>query len=309
MPKRRFTAHLATFCFCLLLIVLPMSGCTSGGGGGVEAGGGDRATVATETEIDGTWSGTMSQAGQPDSQVTLTFDAGTYSATTDDQWSRGWFVLRTGIVPKQIDLNIEGISDSDMGGETARGIYELADANRTLRMAFGANGGARPVTLTASQTVMLLDLTHDGSAALLEYEGGANIGMQGGIVKLSDHEHDSTRAYVEIPAGLLASLTYISIQEHEEDPPPCDFSPYLFVDLGPNGQSFAEPVKVALSYPQDADPADFTVYRADSGSWDWTALNTVAMDASARLIVAETDHFSIFALGPKQAYSGASAAC
>jgi|GEM_PF-5431870 uncharacterized protein (TIGR03067 family) len=90
------------------------------------------------TEIEGTWSGTMSMGGN----TTITFTGSSFSST--GSWvSTGTFSVATGASPKQVNITLAQCSTNpDYEGKTTLGVYALS--GQSLVMAMGEPGtGAR----------------------------------------------------------------------------------------------------------------------------------------------------------------------
>jgi len=100
------------------------------------------------------------------------------------------------------------------------------------------------------------------------------VGAQGGTVTASDGSGAA------LPAGALASNVTISVTPTQSAPPPPAATVVgTAVTFGPEGQQFAQPVTVTLSFDASSLPAGRTsasivVFTAPAGSSDYTALQT-----------------------------------
>ncbi len=106
------------------------------------------------------------------------------------------------------------------------------------------------------------------------------------------------RLTVEIPAGALAVAQTLSLQPIMNKGPSAVGHAYR---LGPDGQTFAAPVKVTFKYTADeldgSEAAALGVaYQDKEGRWQ--SFKTVSRDEAAQTVSVQTTHFTDFSLYP-----------
>ena len=118
------------------------------------------------------------------------------------------------------------------------------------------------------------------------------VGTTGGAVKASDGSG------VTVPAGALPANVTITVTPTASAPPPPAATPVgTAVTFGPEGQQFAQPVTVTLSFdpsslPSGVSAANIVVVTAPAGSSSYTPLATTQVDSTH--VSAQTTHFSTF---------------
>lgn len=125
-----------------------------------------------------------------------------------------------------------------------------------------------------------------GSSVVIGSAGGAVLGSNG-------------KVGLQFPAGALSGNTAITVTE----PPatiPAMGAWSTPVELGPDGTTFATPVKLTLGYdatklPPGITPSDLTIYTWESGGWLEVPGSTT--DPTANTVVASLSHFSIYIVG------------
>lgn len=106
-------------------------------------------------------------------------------------------------------------------------------------------------------------------------------------------------ASVDIPAGALQADAAITVEVPTEDRLdemgiPADASTTIVL-FGPSGTGFAEPVTVALPWPNSATEADsLGAQYYEEGEGAWKAISTTGSDIGQRLAYVLTDHFTAF---------------
>jgi hypothetical protein len=118
------------------------------------------------------------------------------------------------------------------------------------------------------------------------------IGTSGGTVQSADG-----RLTITIPAGALTAATDVTIQPLSNEAP---LGMGLGYRLGPEGTTFAAPVKLSFAYDDallNGVPEDFLwiVTQAENGSWN--AMLRSYVDAASHTVSVETTHFSDWAVG------------
>lgn len=122
------------------------------------------------------------------------------------------------------------------------------------------------IGLVNGRTLPVKFRIEQGAAAILPAGGTVTVGAAGGQVTSSDGKVGLT-----FPAGALVSGAPISITPVMTPPPGAgSWSPV--VDLGPNGQTFTEPVTLTLAYdpdllPDGIVPSALGVYTFDGTGW------------------------------------------
>lgn len=113
-------------------------------------------------------------------------------------------------------------------------------------------------------------------------DGTGTIGPDGGTVSLS------SGPTVQVPAGALSVKTPITISASTVTAPSGAVT--AVYQFGPEGTSFAVPVRVSFPVPAGTKASDVTVYWTRKGSTtDWELLQTTLSGTTAS---AETTHFS-----------------
>lgn len=148
----------------------------------------------------------------------------------------------------------------------------------------GGTGGAPTPDASTAVTPDAAPPAPD-AATVVPQRASAMVGPEGGRVA-----HPGGAA-LDVPAGALAAAMEISI---ENRPPPARIGASTPVGeafvLGPDGQTFARPVRVTLPVTGDAGAVGLFIAPDENGPF--AALATTA-DASGTLLTAETGHFSV----------------
>jgi hypothetical protein len=117
------------------------------------------------------------------------------------------------------------------------------------------------------------------------------IGTQGGTLQATDGH-----AAVTIPAGALAASVNVTVAAAPSAPTGAVGTAWSF---GPDGTTFAAPVKLELdidasAMPAGVDPSALTVARLENGQWNPLVASFV--DPGTGKAVALTQHFSVYAV-------------
>jgi hypothetical protein len=121
--------------------------------------------------------------------------------------------------------------------------------------------------------------------------GSLQVGFAGGTVSLKDGPE------VEIPTGAIAAdsadISVTISESTQEISLPVGLKTVGNVyEIGPEGVSFAEPVRVTLPIPEGEDPGDVLgVVTLDPDSGEWVSVSST-VDTAARTVSAFTTHLS-----------------
>ncbi len=152
-----------------------------------------------------------------------------------------------------------------------------ADATSDDRAIVGEGGDGAPSPDGAAPDVALQDANTSTHVV---------VGASGGTVATN------SGVSIEVPAGALASDVTITVEEISGAPVPAGATSVgLTIQLGPEGQTFATPVKVTL--PWNASSVPVVIAHAPRGGATWTPLSEGA-GSDATHVWATTSSFSWF---------------
>jgi len=156
-------------------------------------------------------------------------------------------------------------------------LYLALAALITLLVAWGCGGGEEEITPGSSDS------------------GSLQVGFAGGTVSLKGGPE------VEIPTGAIAAdsadISVTISESTQEISLPGDLKTVGNVyEIGPEGASFDEPVRVTLPIPDETDPADVLgVVTLDRDSGEWVSVSST-VDTAERTVSAFTTHLSPFGI-------------
>jgi hypothetical protein len=142
----------------------------------------------------------------------------------------------------------------------------------------------------------------------LETGGEGDIGYEGGTVSIDDPASPVYGASVTVPAGVLETLTTITIGEFTGDLPPMDNGAGIGVPIhfGPEGIDFSpHTVTIEIPYTPEAladagidDPNLLDVFTFDPETQQWELVEGMkTVDTLSNLVMIEVSHFSVYQLG------------
>ena len=111
--------------------------------------------VPTETELEGSWSGTNKNGiDQTYWTYTMTLDSIVIDGNGTVRY-RGSFTLDTTVVPRAITITIGASADAAAIGKTIPAVYQLS--GNILEITANAPGSNRPATLSEAPVISLID--------------------------------------------------------------------------------------------------------------------------------------------------------
>lgn len=132
-----------------------------------------------------------------------------------------------------------------------------------------------------------------GAVALIPPGGDAVVGSQGGEIATSDG-----RVALSIPEGAVSAPTTFSIDEvTEELGGTGDWAEP--VDLGPDGATFDQPLRLTLAYDASKLPEGVTPHDLQLSTWvddHWEVVEGSTLNLAEGTISAEISHFSYYVL-------------
>ncbi len=132
------------------------------------------------------------------------------------------------------------------------------------------------------------------ASGLPTFERAGTIGEQGGLVQISDKASPLHGAFVEIPADSFEDNNNVIINEVTEGYSFEGDSTSIFVSLEPSGIQFKQPIRIGIPYSQSISPENLRVYFFSEDEYVWKPLPTISVDTTQRIVIAETNHFSVF---------------
>jgi hypothetical protein len=156
------------------------------------------------------------------------------------------------------------------------------------------------VSVVAGSTVPIRFRIAHGAVNVVEPGQPVSIGAGGGQIVASDGA-----AALEFPAGALGNETPITISEAEHTAGVPEWS--TVVTLGPEGTTFAQPVKLTLAFdaarlPAGIAPQALAIYLWEDGGWVEVPGSVPAIDNGT--VTVELAHFSTYTVLPRVNYVG-----
>jgi len=144
--------------------------------------------------------------------------------------------------------------------------------------------------MNALRLITLAGVIASGCSTTHDVERQNLIGAAGGQVSLTDG--DGAGASIQIPAGALTSekAITISVGATATDLPSGAEHTGPTIVLGPEGQTFINPVSITLPSTVDAN----AVFTRPVGGSAWTRVDDVSFDSTRHVMIAHVSHFSEF---------------